>query len=66
MDSLGQVKKLIQEGDAFGSSTVRSFKALLPLTGSPAQTRSFNNNGEVVMQVTDAAGGTHLLHVAVP
>ncbi|MBL9118218.1 MAG: hypothetical protein JNJ83_24645 [Verrucomicrobiaceae bacterium] len=66
VDSLGQVKKLIQEGDAFGSSTVKSFKALLPLTGSPAQTRSFNNNGEVVMQVTDAAGGTHLLHVAVP
>ncbi|MBL9113650.1 MAG: cadherin-like beta sandwich domain-containing protein [Verrucomicrobiaceae bacterium] len=66
VDSLGQVKKLIQEGGTFGSSTVKSFKALLPLTGSPAQTRSFNNNGEVVMQVTDAAGGTHLLHVAVP
>lgn len=65
-DSLGQVKKLIQEGDAFGSSTVKSFKALLAVAGSPTQTRSFNNNGEVVIQVTDAAGGTHLLHVDVP
>jgi uncharacterized repeat protein (TIGR03803 family) len=66
MNSFGITHKLIQEGDPFGTSTVRSFQALLPVSGSPAQTKSFNSSGEVVMQVTDATGGTHLLHVQVP
>jgi uncharacterized repeat protein (TIGR03803 family) len=66
MDGEGVLSKLIQEGDPFGSSTVRSFQALLPVSGSPAQTRSFNSHGEVVIQVTDATGGTHLLQVAIP
>jgi hypothetical protein len=66
VDSDGIMFKLIREGDAFGNSLVRSFQALLPVPGSPAQTRSFNSSGAVVLQVTDAAGGTHLLHVVVP
>ncbi|MBL9114870.1 MAG: hypothetical protein JNJ83_07655 [Verrucomicrobiaceae bacterium] len=65
-DSAGAVKKLIQEGDPIGVSKVASFQVLSTVSGSPAQTRSFNSAGEVVMQVTDTAGGTHLLHVAVP
>ena len=65
-DSAGAIKKLIQEGDAIGASKVASFQVLSTVSGSPAQTRSFNRSGEVVIQVTDAAGGTHLLHVVVP
>ena len=65
-DSAGAVKKLIQEGDPIGTSKVASFQVLSTVSGSPAQTRSFNSAGEVVMQVTDTTGGTHLVHVAVP
>ncbi|MBL9117207.1 MAG: hypothetical protein JNJ83_19530 [Verrucomicrobiaceae bacterium] len=62
----GVLQKLMQEGDAIGSSKVASFQAINVIPGSPAQTRSFNRAGDVVMQVTDAAGGTHLMHVGVP
>jgi uncharacterized repeat protein (TIGR03803 family) len=66
VDSAGTVKKLLQEGDPIGNSRVVSFKVLSVVPGSPAQTRSFNSDGDVVMQVTDAAGGTYLVRVTVP
>ncbi|MBL9116250.1 MAG: HYR domain-containing protein [Verrucomicrobiaceae bacterium] len=66
VDYAGEVKKVIQEGDTFGTSTVKGFKALLPVTGSPAQARSFNGAGSIAIQVTDAAGGTHLVLTNIP
>ncbi|MBL9117206.1 MAG: hypothetical protein JNJ83_19525 [Verrucomicrobiaceae bacterium] len=65
-DSAGAIKKLIQEGDAIAGSKVASFQVLTTVPGSPAQTRSFNNRGDVVIQVTSAIGETHLVHVVVP
>ena len=65
-DSAGAIKKLIQKGDPVGTSKVASFQVLSTVSGSSAQTRSFNRSGEVVIQVTDTTGGTHLLHVVVP
>ena len=65
-DSFGALRLLLREGDAIGSSTVKSFVVLSSVTGSPAQTRSFNNGGSVIVKATDALGAQHLLHIAVP
>jgi uncharacterized repeat protein (TIGR03803 family) len=65
-DSTDTLHKVIQEGDPIGTSRVASFQVLSTVNGSQSQTRSFNDNGEIVLQVTDIKGGTHLLHVSVP
>ncbi len=65
-DRFGVLRLLVREGDVIGTSTVKSFTVLSSVVGSPAQTRSFNRNGSVVVRVTDAAGAQHLLHIAVP
>ena len=65
-DSLGALRLLLQEGDAIGASTVKTFTVLSSVVGSPAQTRSFNNSGSVIVKATDATGAQHLLHIAVP
>ncbi len=39
---------------------------LSSVVGSPAQTRSFNSAGSVVVKATDALGAQHLLQIAVP
>jgi hypothetical protein len=65
-DSLGALRLLLQEGDAIGSSTVKTFVVLSTVVGSPAQTRSFNSGGSVIVKATDVLGAQHLLHIAVP
>ena len=65
-DSFGALRLLSQEGDGIGASTVKTFVVLSTVTGSPAQTRSFNNAGSVIVKATDATGAQHLLHIAVP
>jgi hypothetical protein len=65
-DSFGALRLLIREGDAIGASTVKSFTVLSSVPGSPAQTRSFNNTGAVVVRVTDTTGAQHLVQIAVP
>jgi hypothetical protein len=57
---------LLREGDAIGASTVKTFVALSSVVGSPAQTRSFNSAGSVLVKATDALGAQHLLLIAVP
>ncbi len=66
MDSTGAVRLLIREGDAIGSSNVKVITVLSTVSGSPAQTRSFQNGGGVILRVTDATGATHLVRIAVP
>ena len=51
---------------SLGASTVKTFVVLSSVVGSPAQTRSFNSAGSVVVKATDALGAQHLLHIAVP
>ena len=65
-DSAGGLRHLLQEGDAIGASTVKTFAVLGSVTGSPAQTRSFNNTGSIIVRATDIAGAQHLLHIAMP
>ena len=65
-DSLGALRLLLQEGDAIGASTVKTFVVLSSVVGSPAQTRSFNSGGSVMVKATDALGAQYLLHLAVP
>ena len=65
-DSTGALRLLLQEGDAIGTSTVKTFVVLSSVVGSPAQTRSFNSGGSVVVKATDALGAQHLLQIAVP
>ena len=65
-DSSGELRLLVREGDAIGSSTVKTFTVLSSVTGSPAQTRSFNRIGSVIVRATDMTGAQHLLHIAVP
>lgn len=65
-DSLGALRLLLREGDVIGASTIKSMIVLSSVAGSPAQTRSFNNNGSVLVKATDALGAQHLLHIAVP
>ena len=65
-DSRGTLRLMLREGDAIGTSAVKSFVVLSSVLGSPAQTRSFNNGGSVIIRVTDATGAQHLLHIAVP
>ena len=64
--STGSLRLLMREGDPIGTSTVKSFTVLSMVAGSPAQTRSFNNAGVVVLKVTDMAGAQHLVQIALP
>ena len=65
-DSSGELRLLLREGDAIGTSTVKTFTVLSSVVGSPAQTRSFNRIGSVIVRATDMTGAQHLLHIAVP
>ena len=65
-DSFGALRLLLREGDAIGGSKVQKFRVLTSVPGSPAQTRSFNNSGSIIVHVTDAKGLEHLLYIAVP
>ena len=64
--SFGALKLLLQEGDLIGAATVKTFTVLTNVTGSPAQTRSFSNNGNVLVRAIDTTGAQHLLQIAVP
>ncbi len=65
-DSLGSLRLLLQEGDLIGTSMVKTFSVLSSVPGSPAQTRSFNGGGGVIVKATDTLGAQHLIHIAVP
>jgi hypothetical protein len=65
-DSFGALRLVLQEGDAIGTSTVKSFVVISSVAVSPAQTRSFNNSGDIIVKATDALGAQHLLHIALP
>ena len=64
-DFFGNLRLLLREGDAIGSSTVRNYTVLSNVPGSPAQAR-YNDNGNVIVRVTDASNAQHLVLIAVP
>lgn len=66
MSSGGQLRLLMREGATFGSSTIKAFTVLSSVSGSAAQTRSFNKVGAVVVRVTDATGAQHIVQIAIP
>lgn len=45
MDSLGAFRLIVREGDSFGALTLKNFTVLTAVSGSPGQTRSFNDGG---------------------
>lgn len=65
-DGTGALRLLLQEGDTIGASTVKSFTVLSSVLGSPAQTRSFNDYGSVIVRVTDTTNAQHIVHIAIP
>ena len=66
MDSNGEVRLLLREGQPFGDTTVKSFNVLKIAGGAPGTTRSFNNYGEIVALVSTTDGTTHILEIVVP
>ena len=66
VDGIGMLRLLLRKGDPVGTSTVKSFTVLTAVPGSPCQTRSYNNSGQLVVRVTDAKGAQHLVVVRVP
>jgi uncharacterized repeat protein (TIGR03803 family) len=65
-DRWGDLRALLSTGDMIGTSTVRNFIVLSNVPGSPAQTRSYDNSGNVIVKATDTTGAQHLIHIAVP
>ena len=65
-DSNGALRLVLQEGDAIGTSTVKTFAVISSVVGSPAQTHSFNNVGSIIVKATDAVGAQHLIYISVP
>ena len=51
VDSTGAPMLLLRESQSLAGKTLKTFTALTAITGSRAQTRSFNNAGHVVVRV---------------
>jgi uncharacterized repeat protein (TIGR03803 family) len=66
VDSFGTTHLLVREGGALAGKTVRTFKALTSVAGSPAQSRSFNGRRDVIVWVLATDFTQHLVHFAVP
>jgi hypothetical protein len=66
VDTFGVTHLLIREGQSIAGKTVRAFKALTSVAGSPGQARSFNGKRGVVVWVLAADRTQHLVHFDVP
>ena len=66
MDSTGNIDLLLREGQTLSGNTVKSFKVIANIAGSPGQTRSFNASHEVVVNVTFADRSQSLVTITVP
>jgi formylglycine-generating enzyme len=66
VDSFGTTHLLVREGGALAGKTVRTFKALTSVAGSPSQSRSFNGRRDVLVWVLATDFTQHLVHFAVP
>lgn len=64
-DSTGILQLALREGSAIGGKTVKSFVALSTVVGSPAQTRSFNSSGHMLIKMTDTQLAQHLVLIQV-
>jgi hypothetical protein len=62
VDQTGVTRMLIREGQSLFGKTARTFKTLTSASGSPAQTRSFNATGGVVVWVLATDYTQHLVH----
>jgi uncharacterized delta-60 repeat protein len=66
VDSFGTTHLLVREGQPLAGKTVKTFKALTAVSGSPAQSRSFNGRRDVIVWVLATDFTQHLVHFAVP
>ena len=66
VDSVGQVRLLLREGDKLNGQTVRSFQVLRASIGSAGVARSYNYVGHVVILVFFKNGATALARIEVP
>ena len=65
-DSTGTVHCLIREGDTLGGKTVKTFLVLKAVSGSPAQTRNFDDAHHIVLRVSFQDGTLSLAEIALP
>lgn len=66
VNSLGEPQLLIREGDLLGTRTIRTLTVLNRIAGSPAQTRSYNSAGVLVVRATFTDDTQAILSVALP
>jgi len=69
-DAAGNLTLLLSTGQfapgAFFGKTIRSFSVLPAVAGSPAQTRSFNSSGKLVVSVIYSDGSTEIIELTIP
>lgn len=66
-DASGTLHLVLQEGTTvIGGKTVKSFKALKSVSGTPGQTHAFNGSGELVAHVTFDTGEQAVAHIPLP
>ncbi len=66
VDSTGVARELVRENQPLLGRVVKSFTVLKPVVGSPAQTRAFNDEGEIVLNVAFTDGISAILRITVP
>jgi hypothetical protein len=66
VDSQGELRLLIREGQSFAGKKVSTFSLLGSVVGSMGQTRSFNNHRTLVSLVQFTDGSQILLRSQVP
>jgi hypothetical protein len=66
-DSTGELQLIARTGDPFDAQrNIRALTLLNRVPGSPAQTRSFNDTGEIVYRATLTDGSQHIIVVQLP
>ena len=68
VDSNGVLRLIVREGDVLPGTTspIRALALLGNITGSPAQTRSYNGNSEIIYRATLADGSEVIAKARVP
>jgi hypothetical protein len=66
VDRDGYISLALREGGAYGAATIRSFRVLGLVAGSPGQTRSFGTERKAAVQAALSDGTQALIFIALP
>jgi hypothetical protein len=66
VDSFGATHLLVRQRGTIAGKTVRTFKALTSVPGSPAQSRSFNGKRDIIVWGLATDRTQHLVNFAIP